>query len=1019
MTPAPRPHGPWWAQARAWLPRTVAWVTLLCGVAVSVAWVADSEQQRQQLARTQALQVAESFAHDLRLALDRNLVVLDVMAALVHQTRGDVPDFQGTARQLLASRPEVGAIGLLPGGRVADAWPPAMVQRFNGMQVLSGPGVHAGAVQAVREGRLVISEPTLLPLGSIGLAVHQPVFLGAPLPVSGMAVPTDQQMGFWGLVRVGISLQALLDVARLSNAAEHGLHLVLRTAAPGGTPESPQGVLSTSLPPGEMLVDPVSVPVRLYNLDWQLQLAPVKGWQQPSDWMFKALWAALFSLGASGLVYLLVQRLQLTRSLLQSLTDHVPGALYRYRQTAQGDAHFEYVSPGIQALTGLSPEELRASDLSWREQLVPEDLAAMREQLAASARNMTPFMADFRMRLPSGETRWLWTRSQPERNPDGSISWHGYMADWTAEKNTQEALSHSGRLLAEAQEVANLGYFITDTRTGRWTSSALLDQILGIDDSFARTAAGWAALVEPEHREQMRQAYGQAVVHQGGFNMEYSLRRPKDDRVIWVHVMGRLEFDDKGEPLRIVGTVQDISARKKAEADIRHLAYYDPLTGLPNRRLLMERLELALSQRQCDGKHGALMFIDLDNFKDLNDTQGHEKGDALLRMVALRLLSCVRETDTVARLGGDEFVLLMSLLELAPGEDPVRVAEAVGLKVVAALGRPYPLAGGRHTSTPSIGVALFADEGLSVDEVLKRADVAMYQAKAAGRNTLRFFDPGIQAEVAQRLQMAEDLRLAMSTDQLFLHYQPQHDDCGQLVGAEALLRWKHPLHGLVSPAVFIPLAEQNGLMETLGQWVLHHGCQQLRRWLDNQAMAGWTPGFTLAVNVSAHQFRSATIVADVARAIAQAHLPPGVLKLELTESLMVHDVEDIIAKMNAIRPLGVLFSLDDFGTGYSSLTYLKRLPLDQLKIDQSFVRDVITSTHDAAIARTVVALGQTLGLEVIAEGVETTGQRDHLLSIGCHVYQGYLFSKPLVEADFVAYALAHPVAQPGQVDFSI
>ena len=972
-----------------------------------MAWVVDSEQQRLKLARAQATQVAQGLAWNLKQSLDRDLVALDVMAMLVQQTGGAVPDFAGAARQLMAARPDMVGIGLFPDGWLTQAWPQTMVESHGGMQVLRGPGAHVGAVQALHEGRLVVSEPAPLPLGDLGLAAHLPVFLGAPLPLSGLAVPPEQRVPFWGVVRVGIRLQPLLDAARLSQASDHGLELVLRTLYPGGTSDRSDGVLSTTLSADHVLTSPVIVPVRMYNLDWQLEVAPVSGWQQPRDWAYKALWAALLSLCAAGLAGLVVHRLQLTRSLLKSLTDHVPGVLYQYRQTSRGEARFDYVSLGITALTGLEPDALRESDSSWRKQLVPEDLAALRTQLLESARKLTPFMADFRMRLPNGDIRWFWTRSQPERNPDGSVSWHGYMADCTAEKHTQEALSQSSHLLAEAQEVANLGYFITDTRTGQWTSSVLLDRILGIGNDHDRSATGWADLVEPEHREQVREAYRQAVAHHAGLNMEYSVRRPKDDRVIWVHVMGRLEFDDAGAPVRIVGTVQDISARKKAESDIRHLAFFDSLTGLPNRRLLRERLELALDQRQQDGRHGALMFIDLDNFKDLNDTQGHDKGDALLRMVALRLLSCVRESDTVARLGGDEFVLLMSQLELAPGDNPVAVAEAVGLTVVAALGRPYPLAGGRHTSTPSVGVALFADEGLTIDEVLKRADVAMYQAKGAGRNTLRFFDPGIQAEVAKRHQMAEDLRQALSTDQLFMYYQPQHDDQGRLIGAEALLRWRHPQHGLVSPAVFIPLAEQNGLMETLGQWVLHHGCQQLRRWLVNTDLPALAQGFTLAVNVSAHQFRSATIVADVARAIEQAKLPPGVLKLELTESLMVHDVEDIIAKMSAIRPLGVLFSLDDFGTGYSSLTYLKRLPLDQLKIDQSFVRDVITSPHDAAIARTVVALGQTLGLEVIAEGVETTVQRDHLLGIGCHLYQGYLFSKPLTEVDFAIYAAAH------------
>jgi predicted signal transduction protein with EAL and GGDEF domain len=372
----------------------------------------------------------------------------------------------------------------------------------------------------------------------------------------------------------------------------------------------------------------------------------------------------------------------------------------------------------------------------------------------------------------------------------------------------------------------------------------------------------------------------------------------------------------------------------------------------------------------------------------------------------LRLLGCVGEQDTVSRLGGDEFVLLMPRLQLTPDDSPQQHAERLAQRVIAALGRPYPLGGTSHTSTPSIGIALFAGEGMGVDEIIKRADVAMYQAKAAGRNTLRFFDPVIQAEVAQRLQLAEDLRDAVAHGQLSLLYQPQHDDTGRLVGAEALLRWTHPVRGPVSPAVFIPLAEQVGLIEGIGQWVMHTACEQLQQWLEHPALQGWQTGFSLAVNVSAHQFRSRTFVDDVQRVLRQTGLAPGQLKLELTESLMVHDVEDIIGKMKAIRPLGVRFSLDDFGTGYSSLSYLKRLPLDQLKIDQSFVRDLLTDPNDAGIARTVVALGQTLGLDVIAEGVETDAQRQCLAEMGCRVYQGYFFSRPLKNADFLVYALA-------------
>ncbi len=994
-----------WERLLALSPRTVGLAAFLITALLATAWVWDGERHRQQATKAQARQVAESAINDIQLSLERSLNVLDVTSALVHQGAGSVADFPGVAKQLLASYPDVLELALLPDGWVSDVVPWTAAPPVN---VLTGTASDPYALKAQLEGRLVVSPAVFqAPAGWVVLA-YQPVFLGVPLQIAGS--PTRPVRGaFWGFVRAKINLSALLGAGAVDRVTDRGFVYALSDPrAMGAASDAEAGVLASSaggMPAG--LFTPVEAIADLHGLNWRLQVSPKSGWHSPRTLLMAVLLAALFSIGCGVLAMLLMQRMQLTRSLLQNLTDHVPGALYQYHQAPNGHTHFRYMSPGVEALMGLSHQTLQRSDATWREQLIPHDRRVMAKALQASAQALTPFVADFRMRLPTGEVRWYWTKAQPQREPDGGVVWNGYLADWTHEKRTQDALAQSSQLLAEAQEVARLGYFITDVQTGSWTSSALLDDIFGIDGRFERTAAGWTSLVEPGHRDAMRDAYQQAVAEKSGFNVEYPLRRPQDGRLIWVQVMGRLEFDDKGAPSRIVGTVQDISQRKKAEDDIRNLAFYDPLTGLPNRRLLTDRLSQALSERALDHTHGALMFIDLDNFKDLNDTLGHDKGDALLRMVALRLLSCVRELDTVARLGGDEFVLLLSQLDLSEGGTPESVACGVGERVLAALARPYALAGTHHTSTPSIGITLFADEGLSVDEVLKRADVAMYQSKAAGRNTLQFYDPAIQAEVAERLQLAEDLRAAIVAGHLFLQYQPQHDEDGRLVGAEALLRWRHPVRGLISPAVFIPLAEQVGLMEALGQWVLHTGCQQLRRWLDDPALSPLRGRFTLALNVSAHQFRSATVATDVARAVSQAALPAGVLKLELTESLMVHDVEDIITKMNAIRPLGVLFSLDDFGTGYSSLTYLKRLPLDQLKIDQSFINDLLSSANDAAIARTVVALGQTLGLEVIAEGVETNEQRAFLHAMGCRVYQGYLFSRPLGADDFVRYAQSH------------
>jgi diguanylate cyclase (GGDEF)-like protein len=384
------------------------------------------------------------------------------------------------------------------------------------------------------------------------------------------------------------------------------------------------------------------------------------------------------------------------------------------------------------------------------------------------------------------------------------------------------------------------------------------------------------------------------------------------------------------------------------------------------------------------------LFIDLDNFKTLNDTLGHDIGDLLLQQTALRLVGCVREGDTVSRLGGDEFVLLLeSLSENA--HDAATGAEAVGEKILIAINQPYQLAGFTCHSSPSIGVTLFADHHGSLEDLLKRADLAMYKAKEAGRNTLRFFEPEMQAAVTTRAALESDLREAVQSDQFLLHYQAQVDRVGAITGVEALLRWQHPQRGLVSPLTFISLAEDTGLIVPIGLWVLETACSQLSAWSRRPEMRH----LSIAVNVSARQFYQLDFVEKVLQILEKTGANPRRLKLELTESLLVSNIEDVITKMLTLKAMDVGFSLDDFGTGYSSLSYLKRMPLDQLKIDQGFVRDILTDPNDAAIAKMVVALAESMGLAVIAEGVETEAQRDFLAGLGCHAYQGYLFGRPL------------------------
>jgi diguanylate cyclase (GGDEF)-like protein len=489
------------------------------------------------------------------------------------------------------------------------------------------------------------------------------------------------------------------------------------------------------------------------------------------------------------------------------------------------------------------------------------------------------------------------------------------------------------------------------------------------------------------------------------------IARPLEQLAAESKQIGQLDFDRPLQPATAIAEIDTLAGafhrmrqllhqnqlkEQQAQAEIHKLAFYDPLTHLANRRLLQERLRQALSASNRRQTTGALLFIDLDNFKTLNDTRGHDTGDQLLREVGHRLRESVRAEDFVARLGGDEFVILLENLDGSPTE-AAALAESAAGKILEGIRQPYLLDNHEHHTTTSIGVCLFSTEGReSVEELLKRADAAMYRAKTAGGNTLRFFDPALQASLEKRAVMEAALRRALPLQQLELHFQPKVNGNRRVVGAEALLRWRDPEHGLIAPGQFIPLAEESGLIVPIGQWVIETACQQLRQW---NALPGHE-NLCIAVNVSARQFLQPNFVATVTDILAASGVLPGNLTLELTESLVLDNVADSIEKMHAIKALGVGFSMDDFGTGYSSLAYLKRLPLDELKIDQSFVRDIATDPGDEVIVRTIIAMARSLGLSVVAEGVETQQQFDFLLKHQCELFQGYLFNHPLPKVQF-------------------
>jgi len=453
-----------------------------------------------------------------------------------------------------------------------------------------------------------------------------------------------------------------------------------------------------------------------------------------------------------------------------------------------------------------------------------------------------------------------------------------------------------------------------------------------------------------------------------------------------------------------VGTLTDITLSKQAEQEIQDLAYYDPLTHLPNRRLMMDRIIHAMAASARSGHESALLFLDIDHFKSLNDTLGHDIGDILLQKVAERLTACIREGDTVSRFGGDEFVVLLEGLSTHSAE-ATKQAKDIANKILSSINLPYQLASHHYTSSTSIGIKLFKDHRVEGDELLKQADIAMYQAKNDGRNGLCFFHPQMQANITDRAKLEKELNLAIEQHDFKLYYQIQMDSSQHPLGAEVLIRWIHSDRGLISPLNFIPIAEQNGTIMVIGQWVLDSTCAQLKLWQQDAL----TRDLTLSVNVSAKQFHQADFIAQVTKAVQQHNINPARLKLELTESLLLKDIEDTIAKMKTLADVGIQFSLDDFGTGYSSLQYLKQLPLYQLKIDKSFVADLVSDSNDQAIVRTIIAMAHSLGLSVIAEGVETQEQQQRLLIEGCTHYQGYLFGKPVSITEFNKLLKEHEI----------
>jgi diguanylate cyclase (GGDEF)-like protein/PAS domain S-box-containing protein len=679
---------------------------------------------------------------------------------------------------------------------------------------------------------------------------------------------------------------------------------------------------------------------------------------------------------------------------LNQFTENVPGVVYQFLMRADGSFCFPFASNGTYDILRVSPDDLR-DDAAMGKHVHPDDLEPLIVSIHASARGLTLWKHEFRTKLDDGSERWLLGNATPQREADNSVLWHGCIVDITEHKEAERAITESRNLLQTIIDIAPFRIFWKDKDLRYLGCNPLFsldagkscrEEIIGKDDY----QMGWAAQADA-YRDDDR-----SVIESGIPRLAYEEpQTAPDGSTVWLSASKVPLRNQKNEVIGVLGVYDDITHRKQTEQRIESLAFFDQLTGVPNRTLLLDRLKQSVAGGSRSGSCGALLFIDLDHFKTLNDTLGHAMGDLLLQQVAQRLAYCVREGDTVARLSGDEFVVILEGLG-ADEIDAAASAKIVAEKILDALRQTYLLGAVTQRSTASIGITLFGVDPITPDELMKQADLAMYRSKTAGRNNMHFFDSHMESEIKERATLEVDLLRAIEEKQFLLHYQAQNMSDGRVMGAEVLVRWLHPQRGLVSPAEFIPLAEETGLIMPLDQWVLKTACTQLAIWAAQPALAH----LTVAVNVSARQFRQANFVDQVLGALDNTGANPERLKIELTESMLVENVKDIVAKMVALKATGVGFSLDDFGTGYSSLACLARLPINQIKIDSSFVGNIPGKESDETIARTIITMSRELGIDVIAEGVETELQREFLESHGCHAFQGYLFSRPLPLKEF-------------------
>lgn len=955
-------------------------LTAIC--AGALVWTLERQDLAQQ--RTQAADMTGDYVQALQRAIELALSANNALVALVRQGQGNVTQFEEVGTQMLPFYPGIAAMGLSPDGIVRQVVPRQGNENLIGFDQIKDPRQGPESIRARDTGRLTLAGPIELVQGGLGVVGRQPVYLD----------DNKGKRSFWGFTYVTIRLPDVLAATQLPQLTERGYHYRLWRVRPDNGEE--QTITASSPPPGS---DAVGRSLTLPNGQWTLSLAPAKGWGSPAILAMRCAVGLLFALIMAYLARLLV-----------ALKSHERGLAF---QVAQRTSEIQATQQQLRATIDAIPDPLFEIDQNGRYCSVhsqrAELLMAPADQLigrnvtdvlpALAALSVMDVLKEARTQgwstgrqivqdLPGLGATWFELSAARKAGSDGAVPRFILLSrDITERKRSQEQLQLTAQVFDQSSEAI----VIADASHTIVRINRAFSRITGYSESEAVGQSIRLLTVAEPMRDFNADALYARFAQEGRWEGEAWGRR-KDGSTYpqWLSVSS--VRDGNGIATHSITLFRDITLQRESQDRIERLAHFDPLTDLPNRALLAERARQQISDEQARNGTLAVLFLDLDHFKNVNDSLGHRIGDVLLVAVARRLQSLLSPQDTVSRLGGDEFLLLL------PSASAAQAAEMAN-RLLAAVAQPFQIDPYELTTTLSVGIAMYPADGGSFDTLYQRADAAMYRAKQSGRNRYGFFTADLEARTARALQIENALRRALERNQFELHYQPQVAlATRQVVGAEALLRWRHPELGMVSPAEFIPVAESSGMIVAIGEWVLHTAVNDAKRWVDMQL-----PLRAISVNLSAVQFRHPQLPEMVTRCLKQAGLPARRLELELTEGAAVDDPAAALAMMDQLHERGVRLSMDDFGTGYSSLSYLKRFQIYKLKIDQSFVRDLDDDANDRAIVSAIIRMAQALGMQTTAEGVETDGQLEFLRAQGCDEGQGYLFSRPLPADAFEAY----------------